>query len=363
MKRRDFIAGVGLLALSGKGLPEEIQFAQVVPGRAMRFPRDHGAHPSFRTEWWYATGWLATAAGEPLGFQVTFFRNRLPWVTENPSNFTARQVLLAHAALADPALGRLRHAQRAARPALGLAGFAEDTTRVWIDDWRLVLEAGTYRTRVAGRELALELELRAPGPPLLEGEAGLSRKGPRPDEASWYYSRPHLDVRGTIERGRGKEPVTGSAWLDHEWSSAYLAPEAVGWDWCGINLEDGGALMAFRMRAKKGGTFWAGGTLLHASGKESVFDHSEVSFEPVRTWESPRTGVEYPVAMRVSAGGRSWDLEPLIDDQELDARATTGTIYWEGAVRARQAGREIGRGYLELTGYWKPLRMRGSARR
>ncbi len=356
MNRRSFLAGFPLLLLSSEAFADQVTFAEVVPGRRMRFPRDHGAHPDFRTEWWYATGWLANREGEPLGFQVTFFRSRLPFASDNPSSFTPRQMLFAHAALADPVLGRLRDDQRVARPALGLAGASEDTTRVWIDAWRLELDGDTYRTRIPGRDFTLDLELRAPGAPLLEGEDGLSRKGPRPQEASWYYSRPHLEVRGSIERGRGREAVSGSAWLDHEWSSAYLAPEAQGWDWCGINLDDGGALMAFRMRGKNGGVVWAGGTLQTANGT-SNFNPQEISFQPLRQWESPRTAVAYPVAMRATAGGRGWELEPLMDDQELDSRASTGTIYWEGAVRAKQAGREVGRGYLELTGYWQALQM------
>ena len=356
MRRRDFIAGLGLSLFIRNSSAGEIEYPSVVAGRALRFPRDHGAHPDFRTEWWYATGWLGNAAGEQFGFQVTFFRSRLPFATDNPSSFTPRQLLFAHAALADPTYGRLREAQRAARPALGLAGFAEDTTRVWIGDWRLELTGDAYRTQVAGSDFALALALRAPGPPLLEGDAGLSRKGPRPGEASWYYSRPHLEVHGAIERERIKDTVSGSAWLDHEWSSAYLAPEAEGWDWCGINLDDGGALMAFRMRGKDGGVIWAGGTL-QSSGTILKFEPKDVSFQPLREWESPRTGVSYPVSMRVTAGGRSFELEALMDDQELDARATSGTIYWEGAVRAMEAGREAGRGYLELTGYWQPLKM------
>jgi predicted secreted hydrolase len=351
------MAGLGLSLLIGNSSANQIEYPSVVPGRPMRFPRDHGAHPDFRTEWWYVTGWLANAAGEQFGFQVTFFRTRLPFATDNPSDFTPRQLLFAHAALADPTYGRLREAQRAARPVRGLAGFDEDTTRVWIGDWRLELAGDTYRTQVAGSDFALDLELRAPGPPLLEGDDGLSRKGPRPAEASWYYSRPHLEAHGTIERGRDKDPVSGSAWLDHEWSSAYLAPEAEGWDWCGINLDDGGALMAFRMRRREGGVLWAGGTLVDGSRNKTVFQPAQVTFQPLREWESPRTGVAYPVSMRVTVGGRRFVLEPLMDDQELDARATSGTIYWEGAVRAIESGKEAGRGYLELTGYWQPLKM------
>ena len=136
-----------------------------------------------------------------------------------------------------------------------------------------------------------------------------------------------------------------------------MAEEAEGWDWIGVNLDDGGALMAFRMREKSGGVLWAAGTLREVGGRTRTFAPSEVAFLPLRRWRSPRTGVEYPVAMRVRAGDLQLDLEPMMDDQELDSRASTGTIYWEGAVRALSEGREAGRGYLELTGYWQPLKL------
>ncbi len=356
MRRRDFMSGLVLLGFTQDLIAKEISFPQVVPDRPLRFPHDHGAHPDFRTEWWYATGWLATESNQPLGFQVTFFRSRLAFATENPSAFTPRQIVFAHAALSDPSFGRLRHDQRAARAALGLAGAAGETTNAWIDDWRFSLDGETYRAAIPARDFALDLSLAAHAPPLLEGDAGVSRKGPRPGEASYYYSRPQLEVRGTIERGKGREPVTGSAWLDHEWSSNYLAPEAAGWDWCGINLESGGALMAFRIRSKNGGVVYAGGTL-KTENNVTKFAPVQITFAPLRTWRSPRTSVEYPVAMRLTAGTETFDLEPLMNDQELDSRASTGVIYWEGAVRAMQGSKVAGRGYLELTGYWKPLRM------
>ena len=331
-RRRAFLLAMLAAPLASAG---EVKYPRVLRGARLRFPRDHGAHPEFRTEWWYATGWLARGK-EPLGFQVTFFRARPRWASGNPSRFTPHQILLAHAAIADPRHGRLRHDQRAARDALGLAGADTRTTAVWIDDWRFALERDTYRARILARDFALELALRAPRPPQLQGEAGFSRKGRRPEEASYYYSRPQLAASGTLDG----EPVAGIAWLDHEWSSQYLAPEAAGWDWCGINLADGKSLTAFRIRDRQGGTHYA---------------PPGVSFTPRQSWRSPRTGVEYPVAMRVEAQGGAWDLEPLMQDQELDARVTAGTVYWEGAVRALQAGREVGRGYLELTGYWRPM--------
>jgi predicted secreted hydrolase len=335
----------------------EVRYPAVELQRGLAFPRDHGSHPEYRIEWWYLTGWLRTARSEPLGFQVTFFRARPLFDSANPSRLAPRQILLAHAALADPVLGRLRHDQRAARVALGLAGLREETTAVWIDDWHLTLEGGRYATRLAAREFTLDLELAPSGPPLEHGDAGYSRKGRRAGEASYYYSRPRLAARGVVDRGNGGETVSGSAWLDHEWSSTLIGPEAAGWDWAGIELADGGALMAFRIRDLQGAAHYAGGTLVSADGRRRVLGPGEITFEPQRRWRSPRTGVEYPVAMRVTASGESWELAPLMDDQELDARASTGTIYWEGAVRAFRSGRESGRGYLELTGYWKPLKL------
>lgn len=335
MKRRAFLAaglGYPLLVFS------EVKYPVVRPDQTIRFPRDHGAHPDYRQEWWYVTGWLKTEGGADLGFQITFFRARPDFETANPSTFSPRQMILAHAALSDPRHGRLRHDERAARTALGLAGSREETTKVWVDDWILELNNDLYRARIRARDFSFDLEFEPQAPLVLQGEKGFSQKGSGPEEASYYYSRPQLAVRGTANGAR----VTGTAWLDHEWSSQYLAAGASGWDWCGINLEGGGSLMAFRMRGKDGST---------------QFAPPGVSFEAFRTWKSPRTGVEYPVAVRVRTNQNDLLLQPLMDDQELDARASTGTIYWEGAVTAFKDDRPVGKGYLELTGYWRPMKL------
>ena len=341
MRRRSFLAGAGALALAPFA-HAGIRYPAVRAGYRLEFPRDHGAHPEFRQEWWYVTGWLSGRRGEPLGFQVTFFRARPDAESANPSELAPRQVILAHAALSDPRSGSLKHDQRAGRAALGLAGAEQATTRTWVDDWRLELEGNVYRATIAAREFALDLAFEAKEPPLLQGEQGFSRKGAGAGEASYYYSRPQLAVSGTVENAGNREKVTGTAWLDHEWSSQYMSAGASGWDWVGLNLTNKEAVMAFRMRDQRGGT---------------LFAPAGVRFEPLRSWRSPRTGVEYPVSMRISAAGKSYVLEPLMDDQELDARASTGTIYWEGAVRALVDGREAGKGYLELTGYWKPMKL------
>jgi predicted secreted hydrolase len=355
LKRRDFL-GVPLLLIAHRAEAAG-EYPPVEPGRAFRFPRDHGSHSDFRVEWWYVTGWLADGAGTLYGVQVTFFRNRPRIAEDNPSAFAPRQLLFAHAALADPRLNRLRQDQRAARAGFGLAEASEDTTRVVIDGWSLVLEGDTYRAIVAARGFALDLAFAAAPSVLPNGDAGYSRKGPLPQQASFYYSRPQLAVAGTIYVDGRTLAVTGHAWLDHEWSSEVMAPEAAGWDWAGINFTDGGALMAFRMRDRAGGTVWAGGTQRTADGRAKSFAPAEIEFSPRRTWRSPRTGVEYPVSMTLRAGAATYLLDPLIDDQELDASASTGTIYWEGAVRVSGIGGKTGRGYLELTGYGTPLRL------
>ncbi|MCL4757504.1 MAG: carotenoid 1,2-hydratase [Rhodocyclaceae bacterium] len=338
-------------------------FPPVVEGRALAFPADTGAHPDFRTEWWYATGWLADDEGGERGFQVTFFRVRTGIGEDNPSRFAPRQLILAHAALADPAEGRLLHAERSARALEPLAGAGTGRTDARIDDWTLKLETGgadgtdRYRTRVRADAFAFDLELAAHSAPILNGRAGYSQKAPDPVNASYYYSRPQLAVTGEIELRGTRRAVRGHAWLDHEWSSELMPAGAQGWDWIGINLHDGGALMAFRMRDAAGQALWAGGTLGVETGEARILTPEEVRFQPARHWRSARTGAEYPIAWQLEIAGRQFELRALMDDQELDSRGSTGAVYWEGAVRLFEHGREVGQGYLEMTGYADRLRM------
>jgi predicted secreted hydrolase len=328
--------------------------AAVVPGRPLVFPRDHGSHGEFRTEWWYVTGWLETG-GRPIGFQVTFFRTRPTIDMRNPSAFTPRQLVIAHAAISDPRTGELLSAQRIARASLGLAGADESDARVWLSGWRLQRSGERWTTVIDGDEFGFELDFETTQPPLPNGEDGYSRKGPRPESASYYYSLPQLRVSGRLLRDGRPQTVTGTAWLDHEWSSEYLDAEASGWDWVGLNFDDGAALMAFRIRGRDGTARWAGATRREADGRTTVFGPDEVRFGPGRIWRSARTGTAYPVEWSLQVGATSHRITPLMDDQEHDTRASTGAIYWEGAVRVLTEGRPTGRGYLELTGYGTPL--------
>ncbi len=384
-------------------------FAPVVPDRPLIFPRDTGVHPDFRIEWWYITGWLGDAEGVERGFQITFFRVGTGIGADNPSRFAPRHLILAHAAIADPASGRLRHAEMAERALEPLAGAATGRTHVLLRDWELrLVDAGKdagrdagYQARVATPDFTLDLRLIPSGPPVLNGRGGFSQKTPDPTAASYYYSRPQLAVTGQLRLDGVDREVSGQAWLDHEWSSELLSPEAAGWDWIGINLHDGGSLMAFQMRHRDGGALWTAGTLvapnalpesptpqtvepqilpsraLQPHAQESYtqepyalvpesLEHGaqesgapmpralaleEVRFRPGRTWQSPRTGKTYPVTWELDIAGQSWRLQPLMDDQELDGRRSTGVVYWEGVVQLLEGEREIGRGYLEMTGY------------
>lgn len=349
-----WIAAIGVAAPAAT---PPAPYPVVRPGISLRFPADHGAHPTFRTEWWYVTGWLRTEDGKDLGFQVTFFRTRPPVDPRNPSRFAARQALFAHAALSDPITGKLLHGEQAAREGFGLAQARTGDADVAIRDWRLRRAGnGRWATRVNADGFGLVLDFQPTQPPLPQGIGGYSRKGPRPEEASYYYSVPHLRVTGRVRKGGGTVAVTGEAWLDREWSSNYLAPAAQGWDWTGLNFDDGSALMAFRIRRKGGGTVWTGGSLRRADGSMTVFGPNDVAFRPLATWRSKATGALYPVSqelsVRIAGGIQRWRLVPMFAAQELDARRSGLPVYWEGAVRTRG-----GRGYLELTGYERALEM------
>lgn len=336
-----------LLAPAGSAQLREVRYPVVTPGAELRFPRDHGAHPDHRLEWWYFTGWLRTQDGDPLGFQITFFRSRPAIASDNPSAFAPRQILFAHAALSDPATGKLVHDQRVAREGFGLAAAGTGDAAITLLNWQLARRTdGSFAAKAFG----LDLVFRPVQPAMANGERGYSRKGPRPERASYYYSVPHLKVSGSVERGGRRERVTGEAWLDREWSSSLLPEDAVGWDWTGINLDDGSALMAFQVRGRDGRALYAGGTFRRPDGRQTALAPGDVRFLPRRRWRSPSTGANYPVEadflVLLPEGVRRFRLKPLFDAQELDGRAAGMPAYWEGAVTT-----EGGRGYLELTGY------------
>ena len=353
-----------LLALAAGGAGSAVRGAPVERGRRLSFPHDFGAHLDARTEWWYATGWLAAdtaaidAARPAFGFQLTFFRSRGEVAADHPSRFAASQIVFAHVALTDLATRRLRHDQRIARRGFGIGVADEGDTRVALRDWRFErtgpADASRYRARLAsdGAGFAFDLELATTQPVLLQGEAGFSRKGPQDAQASHYYSQPQLAVRGTLTREGRAANVAGRAWLDHEWSETLMDPQAVGWDWLGVNLLDGSALTAFRLRRADGSTLYAGGSLRRPAGPAQAFAADAVRFTPGRRWRSGATAASYPVEWTVETPAGRHTVRALLDDQELDSRGSTGAVYWEGLSELLdERGTRVGLGYLEMTGY------------
>ncbi len=339
-----------------------------LPARPLVFPRDFGAHPDLRTEWWYITG-HAHSGGRLFGFQLTFFRSRVDATQGMVSRLAARQLIFAHAAVTDVQGQRLWHDQRIARVS-GDAQFdqahaREHDTDLALRDWTLRREPGTphrYQAQLRAQDFELALQFTAQQPVLLQGEQGLSRKGPVPAQASYYYSEPQLAVQGhlTLQGQRHAIDPGATAWLDHEWSEALLHPQAVGWDWIGINLFDGSALTAFRLRDRQGDALWDGGSFRPApgTGPARIFRRGETQFAPQRHWTSPLSQARYPVEWRVQTPSGTYTLRAVLDNQELDSRTSTGAIYWEGLSELYDAqGRHVGRGYLEMTGYASALKL------
>ncbi len=335
----------------------ETQFRQAVPGRELVFPKDHGKHPDFQTEWWYFTGNLDSEGGRPWGFQLTFFRRSL--LKEPPAGDSAwaiRDLYPAHFALSDIQTGEFFHADLLSREGPGLAHASDSTLDVRVKDWFARLEGDIIRVYAAEGGYALTLNLEIIKPIVRHGDAGYSRKGDNPGQASYYYSFTRLKAKGEIRFEGRTYPVTGFAWMDHEFGSSILLPDQQGWDWFSIQLDDGSELMVFHLRKKDGSSEQPFGTFVSRDGRAVDLHGETIDITATQTWESPATNAVYPAAwrVRVPAVNLELDVTPLMADQELSTSDSIGIIYWEGAVRAegtRGGARVRGRGYVELTGY------------
>jgi predicted secreted hydrolase len=342
-------------------------------GRALVWPRDHGAHPANRIEWWYATGWAGPLDAPTHGWQLTFFRSRTGIAESTPGRFAARQLLFAHAAITDLPARRHLHAERIARwngdPGAEPDGASLDDAHIRLGRWSLRREGPTamnrrgsfWQAELPATDWGLSLSLAETQPPILQGDAGFSRKGPDERQASHYASLPQLAMKGRLTLPGRREPLatSGTGWLDQEWSDELLHPEAVGWDWIGMNLADGSALTAFVLRRADGSPLWAGGSFRRPGDTAPrVFATAEVRFTPGRRWASGATGASYPVEWSLETPAGRFGIRALLDAQELDSRGSTGTVYWEGLSELLDAaGRRVGLGYLEMTGYAGRLRL------
>lgn len=335
----------------------------------LEFPKDHGPHPGYRTEWWYYTGNVESATGKPYGFQLTFFRSQVspPGAEESwpepPSAWRTQQIYLAHTALSDISEGLFHHTERIARGALGLAGaeVSSGSTTVFLKDWRVNIGESHHRLRAKTETFDLDLEAAPVKPLILQGRQGYSLKGPRPEQSSCYTSFTRLQVRGHIRIGGETVPVSGLAWMDHEFSSEPLHGDLVGWDWFSLQFNNRSELMIYLLRNRGGGySPQSAGTFVTAEGESIHLSGEELQSEVLEEWKSPRSGAVYPSKWRIRVPSLGIDvrLAPRLKDQELHTPGSTRITYWEGSVSAEgtmMENRITGTGYMELTGYAQPM--------
>ena len=333
-------------------------FANPQPGRIFKFPADHGAHPDFKTEWWYWVGHLKSPEGEAFGYQITFFRTALRRPDPRArSAWSLNTVYFAHLAVTDPARGRFRLREKVGRGALGLSGATADRLQVWIDDWQARQAGEGFHLQAGDQGLGLDLVLTPLKPPALHGEGGFSPKAAHNEAASYYYSIPRLDSLGHLFLDGRTLEVSGAGWMDHEFFSSSMAPGQVGWDWFAIQLEDGSDVMLYLLRLRDGSLDPASaGTLVDHQGQTRHLKLADFQVKASGVWKSPHSGAEYPAGWQVLIPGAGLELTltPTLADQEIRAGVPARVTYWEGQVQVqgRAGPRPLnGMGYVELTGY------------
>jgi len=374
-RRVTSIAPVTLMDAMGEELTGK--FEQVHQERKFSFPQDHGAHPEYRQEWWYFSGNVQSTEGQRFGYELTFFRiglNPPSKIVANSaqkiktSSWRANNVYMAHFAVTDIDNKKFYYTEKFSRDALGLSGagiyFKErlegDATqlKIWLDDWSVESVGNTvFPVQVSAKteNFSISLVLNETKPIVLQGENGLSLKGNKPGNASYYYSVPRMVTVGNVFVNNESKSVTGFSWLDREWSTSQLEPDQEGWDWFALQLDDNREIMFYNLR-KKDGTLDmnSAGVLVEESGKSRLLNVSDISIEILRYWKSPHSDVEYPAGWKITVPSESLELQvtPAIADQELNLTLR----YWEGAVKVSGKYKDrnaiiAGKGYVELAGY------------
>lgn len=343
------------------------KFSRAVRVRAFDFPKDHGAHDDFQTEWWYYTGNLKDKNGRAFGYQFTIFRRALSAMTDDErrttddeqrgSSFRFNQLYFAHFAVTDVARGEHVESEKYSRSALGLAGASASPFRVFIEDWSVeeIDNRNAEKVKLIARneQYAIELELENTKPIVLHGEQGLSKKSPVEGNASYYYSMTRMKTSGRIVSPEGTFEVSGDSWLDREWSTSALDEQTAGWDWFSLQLDDNREIMFYRLRLKDGSSASVSkGTLVNADGSSVSLGRDDFQFTTDTTWRSSDSGAVYPIGwnVRLPRFDLALKVAPLIDNQEMNLTQR----YWEGAVSiigAANGERIMGAGYVELTGY------------
>ena len=345
---------------------EPFEYKLALPGYTFQFPRDHGSHDDFRTEWWYYTGHLESE-GRSFGYELTFFRMGLrdKVAANNPSKWAVKDLYFAHFALTDIDSKKFHYFERRSRSGVGTGGITQEPLKVWIGDWKMEgLFAGeesdlkhSFDLRASGKGIDLELKLNALKPPVIQGQNGVSQKSEGRGQASHYYSLTRLETKGVLKMNGKPLSVKGLSWMDHEYGSNQMSKDQLGWDWFSLQLEDNTELMLYRMRRKDGKVDpFSSGTYVKADGSKIHLGQEDFKIEPTGKWISPHSKGKYPSGwmLRVKPMDLTMSVQPVLDDQELLTSESTQVTYWEGAVSVSGlvGGRRIrGKGYVELTGY------------
>lgn len=324
------------------------------------FPKDHGSHPDFRTEWWYFTGNLIDNLKNRYGYQLTFFRQGIiPKPKDRRNPWAIRDIYFAHFALTDASLDRFWFSQRISRKGPGLAEAAKERMDIWLLNWMAKMEENNIMLRARTKDMQLSLILTPRKPVVLHGDRGISKKGPQENQASYYYSYTDLKTEGEIKTPASDKTikVKGVSWFDHEFGSNQLSQDQIGWDWFSLHLSDGHDLMIYLLRRKDGSIEPnSSGTLVKRSGEAVHLKLSEIKIDILNYWKSKLSGAKYPSQWRIKIPSNRIEVEiiPLIPSQELFTEDSKGITYWEGAVLG--SGKSFGQpvsceGYVELTGY------------
>ena len=341
------------------------RFSSAEPGYAYAFPRDHGSHEEFQTEWWYFTGHLHEENGRRFGYELTFFRRGIdsPHVWSNPSKWAMRHVYLAHFALTDEHADQFRVAEKISRAGIHKAGAQANVLDVWIDQWSVKAVSPDHRQfhlQAKAEEFSIDLIVESKKPPVMHGTHGVSQKGEQPGQTSHYYSLTRLHTIGSVRVDDKPMTVEGVSWMDHEFGSGDLAENLVGWDWFSLQLDNEHEIMAYGLR-RANGTFdpASSGTLVFPNGSSKVLALQDWQISVNRHWTSPMSGARYPHHWSFSIPNKKIELtlSPRMSNQELITTHSTGVTYWEGAVdvTGQWQGHDIyGQGYVELTGYAEP---------
>ncbi|HYM11215.1 MAG TPA: lipocalin-like domain-containing protein [Bryobacterales bacterium] len=352
-----------------------LTFELALPGYRYEFPRDHFSHPNYQTEWWYYTGNLTTRTAPTaprgarqtkprrFGFELTFFRKAVARPGKPATAWDLDDLYLAHLALSDLDGGRFYSTERLNRAGPGLAGASLEDRRIWNGNWQVRWDGERQRLQAVTGDFSFALDLDPQRPPVIHGRDGLSRKGPARGEASHYISFTRLAAAGSVTLKGERSEVSGLAWMDHEFFTHQLDPAQAGWDWMSIQLDNATELMLYRLRRREGSADpYSSGTFIDRAGRARHLEARDFAMEPLETWTSPATGARYPIHWQVRLPSLSLDLDcatPLAS-QEMVSPGKSGPNYWEGAVtyRGRLGSAPItGVGYLEMTGYDRPLRL------